>query len=92
MRMVVDSSVLQEDMLRDQLSESRKNIAVVTDYLMIEALTVNRADQAATHRLSGPSKRLRWPPQSRPHCLNVSADLPLAARANLVAPGRSGGV
>lgn len=38
MRMVIDSNALQEDLLRDFLSKSRKNIAVITDYLMIEAL------------------------------------------------------
>jgi hypothetical protein len=36
--MIVDSNVLTEDVLREHLSRSRKNIAVVTDYLMIEAL------------------------------------------------------
>ena len=38
MRMVIDSNVLQEDMLREFLSKSRKNKVVITDYLMIEAL------------------------------------------------------
>lgn len=38
MRMIVDSNVLTEDVLREHLSRSRKNKAVVTDYLMIEAL------------------------------------------------------
>lgn len=38
MRMVVDSNVLTEDVLREHLSRSRKNKAIVTDYLMIEAL------------------------------------------------------
>jgi hypothetical protein len=38
MRMVIDSSVLTEDALRDFLSKSKKNKVVITDYLMIEAL------------------------------------------------------
>jgi hypothetical protein len=36
--MVIDSNALQDDALREYLSKSHKNIAVVTDYLMIEAL------------------------------------------------------
>jgi hypothetical protein len=38
MRMVIDSNILQEDVLREFLSKSRKNKVVITDYLMIEAL------------------------------------------------------
>jgi hypothetical protein len=38
MRMVVDSNMLQDGELRDFLSKSRKNKAVITDYLIIEAL------------------------------------------------------
>ena len=38
MRMVIDSSTMKDDTLREYLSTFRKNIAVVTDYLMIEAL------------------------------------------------------
>jgi hypothetical protein len=38
MRLVVDSNVLTEEALRDYLSKSKKNRAIVTDYLMIEAL------------------------------------------------------
>jgi hypothetical protein len=38
MRIVIDSNVLQEDSLREFLSKSRKNKALVTDYLLIEAL------------------------------------------------------
>jgi hypothetical protein len=38
MRKVIDSSVLIEGELREFLSKSRKNKAVITDYLMIEAL------------------------------------------------------
>jgi hypothetical protein len=38
MRMVVDSNVLQTSSLREFLSKARTNKAVITDYLMIEAL------------------------------------------------------
>ena len=38
MRMVIDSNVLQDDSLREFLSASRKNKAVITDYLMTEAM------------------------------------------------------
>jgi hypothetical protein len=38
MRIVIDSNVLQEQALQDFLSKSRKNKALVTDYLLIEAL------------------------------------------------------
>ena len=38
MRMVIDSNVLKDDVLREYLVKSRKNIALVTDYIMIEAL------------------------------------------------------
>ena len=38
MRMVIDSNVLQDDALRNYLSKSRKNVAVITDYVMTEAL------------------------------------------------------
>jgi hypothetical protein len=36
--MIIDSNILKDDALRDYLSKSRKNVAVITDYVMIEAL------------------------------------------------------
>jgi hypothetical protein len=38
MRMVIDSNFLKDPALRDYLARSRKNVVVLTDYLMIEAL------------------------------------------------------
>jgi hypothetical protein len=36
--MVIDSNILDDEILRDYLSKSRKTVAVITDYVMIEAL------------------------------------------------------
>lgn len=45
MKIVVDSNMLKEDALREFLTNSRKNKAVVTDYLMIEALKGDTASK-----------------------------------------------
>jgi hypothetical protein len=49
MRLVLDSNMLQSDSLREFLAKSRKHRAIITDYLMIEALKGDPLGKAVGH-------------------------------------------